>query len=168
MVLHSYTLLSSDAKNMKEQIYEDTILLVISSRTEGMTQEEIVNETINLLTLTSIKEDRIKGRIDALLAKSKIRKQNGLFYISPESKQEIENRQILYEKELETLSAAQTDIMREFSIEWTIDDARLTSVWIANTYLASQLSTLEKVDAPLSKDLYKHIDDNGIKSLTYF
>ena len=59
---------------MKEQIYEDTILLVISGKTEGMTQEEIVNETINLLTLTSIKEDRIKGRIDALLSKSKIRK----------------------------------------------------------------------------------------------
>lgn len=168
MVLHSYTLLSSDAKNMKEQIYEDTILLVISGKTDGMTQEEIVTETINLLTLPSIKEERIKSRIDALLSKSKIKKQDGLYYISPDSKREIENRQILYEKELETLASAQTDIMREYSIEWTIDDARSTSVWIANTYLANQLSTLEKVDAPLTKDLYKHIDDNGIKILTDF
>lgn len=168
MVLHSYTLLSSDAKNMKEQIYEDTILLVISGKTGGATQEEIVADTINLLTLPSIKEERIKGRIDALLSKAKIRKQEGLYYISPDSKREIENRQILYEKELETLAAAQTDIMREYSIEWTIDNARSTSVWIANTYLANQLSILEKVDAPLTKDLYKHIDDNGIKILTDF
>lgn len=168
MVLHSYTILSNDAKNMKDQIYEDTILLVISKKAEGITQEEIVRETINLLILTSIKEERIKGRIDALLSKSKIRKQDGLFYISSESNQEIKNRQILYEKELETLAAAQTDIMREYSIEWTIDDARLTSVWIANTYLANQLLTLEKVDAPLSKDLYKYIDDNGVKKLTNF
>lgn len=168
MVLHSYTILSNDAKNMKDQIYEDTILLVISKNARGISQEEIVRETINLLTLTSIKEERIKGRIDALLSKSKIKKQDGLFYISPESNQEIKNRQILYEKELEILAAAQTDIMREYSIEWTIDDARLTSVWIANTYLANQLSILEKVDAPLSKNLYKHIDDNGVKKLIDF
>lgn len=168
MALHSYTLLSSDAKNLKEQIYEDTILLVMAGKSDGINQEEIVRGTMNLLTLPSIKEERIKNRIDSLLSKAKIRKQEELYYLLPITKQEIESRQIIYEKELDTLAAVQTDIMRDYSVEWTIEDARLTSVWIANTYLSEQLSILEKVDAPLTKDLYGHIDDNGIQALKEF
>lgn len=73
-VLHSYTLLSSDAKNLKEQIYDDTILLVLSETPEGLNKDDIISNALNVLKISNTKEVKLSGRIDSLLQKGKIKK----------------------------------------------------------------------------------------------
>ncbi len=166
MALHSYTLLSSDAKNLKEQIYDDTILLVLYDFPKGGSKEEIVSATCSLLSLPALKEDVINRRLDSLISKKKlIKSADGLFFLSDEAKNDIRNRKAIYEKELESLSSAQTDVLRDYGVMWTIDDARLASVWIANAYLSKQLSVLQDVDAPLAKVFNKYSAENGISEL---
>lgn len=165
-VLHSYTLLSSDAKNLKEQIYDDSIMLAMSEHPEGLNKDDIVSNTIDILRISSTKEDKLAGRIDSLLSKSKIYKgENSLYFLSKDVAEEISNRQTLYERELELLSSAQSDILQDIQIGWTIEDARKVACWIANICLSKQISTLEKVDAPLAKDFGKAFDNGGIKEL---
>lgn len=165
-VLHSYTLLSSDAKNLKEQIYDDSIMLAMSEHPEGLSKEDIISNTIDILRISSTKGDRLSGRIDSLLSKLKIYKgDNSLYFLSKEVAEEISYRQTLYERELELLSAAQSDILQEIQIGWTIEDARTAACWIANICLSKQISALEKVDAPLAKDFGKAFDNGGIKEL---
>ena len=165
-VLHSYTLLSNDAKNLKEQIYDDSIMLAMSEHPEGLNKDDIVSKTIDILRISSTKEVKLSGRIDSLLSKSKIYKgDDSLYFLSKEVAEEISNRQTLYERELELLSAAQSDILQEIQINWTIEDARKVACWIANICLYKQISVLEKVDAPLAKDFRKAFDNGGIKEL---
>lgn len=166
MALHSYTLLSSDAKNLKEQIYDDSVLLVLYDHLQGETKEEIVSATCNLLSLPVFKEDLVNRRLDSLMSKGKIIKiDNNRFTLSEDAKEDIHNRKVIYEKELESLSSAQTDVLRDYGVIWTIDDARLASVWIANAYLSKQLSVLQEADAPLAKEFYKLSDENGTNEL---
>lgn len=168
-VLHCYTLLSSDAKNLKEQIYDDSILLAMSEHPEGLNKEDIVSNTIDILRISSTKEDKLSGRIDSLLSKSKIFKgDNSLYFLSKDVAEDISNRQTLYERELELLSAAQSDILQDIQIGWTIEDARAVACWIGNVCLSKQISALEKVDAPLAKDFGKAFDNGGIKELKHY
>lgn len=166
-VLHSYTLLSSDAKNLKEQIYDDTILLVLSEVPDGLDKNEIVSRAVDILKLSDTKEEKLYGRIDSLQQKGKIIKNqdNGKYILSANIANDINNRQILYERELESLSAAQSDILQDYDINWTIDDARKVSCWIANTCLSKQISVLNKADAPLPCDFEKAFGNGGIKEL---
>lgn len=78
---------------------------------------------------------------------------------------DISNRQALYERELESLSSAQSDILDDFNIEWTIEDARKVSCWLANTCLAKQISILNKAEAPLPCNFEKAFGNGGIKEL---
>lgn len=166
MALHSYTLLSSDAKNLKEQIYDDTILLVLFDLLQGDSKEHIVSATCNLLSLPLLKEGIINRRLDSLMSKGKVLKiDDNRFTLSNDAKNDIRNRKAIYEKELESLSSAQTDVLRDYGVMWTINDARLASVWIASAYLSRQLSVLQEVDAPLAKDFNKFSDENGISEL---
>lgn len=166
MALHSYTLLSSDAKNLKDQIYDDTILLVLYDYPDGTGKEDITFATCSILSLAPIKGERISSRIDSLMSRGKIHKSaDNLFVISEDAKKDIKNRKGLYEKELESLSSAQTDLLKEHGIIWTVEDARLASVWIANAYLSQQLAILQRADAILAKDFLRIADNNGIREL---
>lgn len=166
-VLHSYTLLSSDAKNLKEQIYDDTILLVLSESTCGLEKDDIISKAINILKISNTKVEKLSGRIDSLLQKSKIRKdkESGKYVLTAEMVNEINNRQSLYERELESLSAAQSDILNEYNINWTIEDARKVSCWIANTCLSKQISILNSASATLPCNFEKAFENGGIKDL---
>jgi hypothetical protein len=46
MALHSYSFLSKDARNLKSQIYDDALLLVLSDSDEGLIKDDIIGKVI--------------------------------------------------------------------------------------------------------------------------
>lgn len=164
MALHSYSFLSGDAKNLKSQIYDDSLLLVLSDYDDGLNKEEIVSKAIDMLSLPINKKDFLLKRIDSLMSKGQILTNpmdRTRLIVSLDMKEDIKNRKSIYEFELSSLSAAQVDIMNDYGINWTEVDSRQASVWIANTYMSRQLQTLESVDATLADNFYKKINKNG-------
>ena len=57
---------------------------------------------------------------------------------------DVNLRKSLYERELENLSAAQTDLFQEYNIAWTKEDSKQASVWLANAYIVQQISILKQ------------------------
>ncbi|MBP3765511.1 MAG: hypothetical protein J6H19_06975 [Bacteroidaceae bacterium] len=168
MALHSYSFLSKDARNLKSQIYDDALPLVLSDSDEGLIKDDIIGKVIELLALPVTKEDFLHKRIDSLLGKGMV-----LFspldktriIVSPNVKEDIKNRKSLYEHELLDLSAAQVDIMKDYDVNWSEADSRQASVWIANAYMSKQLQTLESANAILADNFYKKINRNGYTQL---
>lgn len=66
MALHSYTILSNDAKNLKAQIYDDSMILVLSDYPEGLNETEVIDKAIDLLCLSETKKELLHKRIGAL------------------------------------------------------------------------------------------------------
>ena len=168
--LHSYSFLSKDAKDLKKQIYDDSLLLVLSDYPEGLEKKDIIDKTINMLALPSSKEEFLSRRIDSLMGKQWILKKKGgdTFVASPEMLSDIIDRKTLYDKELDDLFFAQKDLFNRYDIEWTKSDARQASVWIANTYMGIQLIALESANASLADNFFSKIDKNGRNSLKDF
>ena len=164
--LHTYTFLSSDARNLKSQMYDDSILYILSDTDAGKKREDLAGETMKLLQLSESKRAILNGRIDALIQKGTIRNVgDGMVALSSETAEEIGNRKTLYHSEQSTFLAAQKDLLNEYGIGWDIEDSKKSSVWIANDIIYQQISGLKSAGAEISSPLYKNVRRNGLDKL---
>ena len=169
MALHSYTLMSEDANNLKGQIYDDSILFVLSDCTE-LCENDLMDRVISFLGLPETKIDIIKKRIGALFGKSKLKRNtNGLIELNDISKDDIKARKIVYEKELSNLASAQIDLLRnDYSIDWTVEDSKKVSLWIANSFIIDQIASLKEAKASIVSNSIFDVEKNGIDKLKSF
>ena len=151
MALHGYSIMSADSKGMRQGIYDDTILFLLSEK-DSLTEDEIVNSVTSFLHLPSEKMIDVKERVGALFAKKSIeRTVTKDIKLSQLSVNDVQSRKRIYEKELEDLSAAQTDIMRrDFGVDWTLTDSRDVSIYIADVYISHQMDMLDDIDAKIA------------------
>jgi hypothetical protein len=151
MALHGYSVMSEDSKGMRQGIYDDTILFILSEQ-DALTDDEIVENVIKFLHLPAEKEINIKERIGALFAKGAIeRTVPKAIRLSQSSVNDVLSRKRIYEQELMDLSAAQTDIMRrDFGIDWTLTHSREVSIFIADAYILQQMELLEDIKAKIA------------------
>lgn len=149
--MHSYTLLSNDARNLREGIYDDTIMMVLGTPGSKFNKESIVIEVKKMLFLSESRDNILNGRIESLLSKQKLirNKDTGVLSLSQEMQREIDSRKNLYDADLSAMASAQTDLMHEYEIEWTIDDSRTISVWLAKNFIYKQIDTLKDVKSQL-------------------
>lgn len=166
MALHAYTVMSGDTRNMRDGIYDDTILFVLSS--QGETAEKDLPETV--LTYLKLEESRysyIQNRVGALFGKQLIRRTSkGNIVLTDKANTDIDLRKRIYEKELEDLSAAQIDLMRnEFNFDWTVEDSKQISIYIAGVYIEDQIKLLKEIDSKISIHPVLNIQGRGIDSL---
>jgi len=166
MALHSYTLLSTDSNQLKDNIYDDTILFVLSNY-DSLSEEEITEKVKSLLELGDENKDIIKRRIGALFGKGKLsRVENGRIELKLTAKDDIKSRKEIYSRELSNLVAAQTDLLREFSVDWDINDSMQISVWIADTFISQQISNLKEIKASIvCHPIFKSFDNSGLSNL---
>ena len=166
MALHSYTLLSSDSNQLKDNIYDDTILFVLSN-SSAIEENEIISEVKNFLELNDGKENILKRRIGALFGKEKlIRNGEGKIELNVSAKSDIDSRKEIYSRELSNLVAAQTDLLRDYGIDWDSNDSKTISVWIADTFVSQQLANLKEIKASIvSHPIFKNFDNSGIYKL---
>ena len=166
MALHTYTFLSSDARNLKSQIYDDTLLYILSNTEFGSTREDLINETKNLLKLSETKATVLNGRIDALMQKGHIIKSdNGSVVLSASMAEEIALRKNLYNTEQNTFYTAQRDLMEEYGVKWDASDSKQSSVWLANAIIDQQISGLASAGAKISNPLFKNARKHGLDKL---
>lgn len=146
--LHSYTLLSADAKNLREGIYDDTILMVLGEVVPSfLSEDEIIEQVKKLLYLTDFRVEDLSKRLNSLQTKGRISKIKGedKYYLSDESRNELDNRKKLYQMELNTSVAAHAQLFSDkFNIDWGIDDTRSISTWLAGLYISSQFAMLSE------------------------
>lgn len=169
MALHSYTLLSSDSIQLKDNIYDDTILFILSNH-EKLSEDDLIVKVDEFLELNSNKEEIIKKRIGALFGKEKLtRCENGDIELKINAKDDIKSRKEIYQRELSNLVAAQTDLLREYEIDWEVEDSVKISVWLADTFISQQISNLKEIKASIvAHPIFKSFDNNGINKLKIF
>lgn len=160
--LHSYTLLSDDSRKMKESIYDDTILFVLANGPLS-TYEEITNRVLEILTLGGDNNDTITKRIGALFGKEKLRKNiHGQIELNKTIEDELLSRRKVYEIELHSLLSAQVDLLREYNIDWNLEDSKKISTWIASAFIYEQIKSLKEIKASIvSHPIFENIDLNG-------
>lgn len=166
MALHTYTFMSSDARNLKSQIYDDSLLYILSNTEIGKTREELIIEAQDLLKLSEAKAATLKGRIDALIQKGHVKKaDNNNVVLSSSMAEEIALRKNLYNSEQSTFYSAQMDLLKEYNITWDADDSKQSSVWLANAIINQQISGLTSAGAKISNPLFKNTRKHGLDKL---
>lgn len=166
--LHTYSIFSEDTNKLKFSVYEDTILFNLFNK--NLTEDELISYVLSFLNLDEEKYEFIKKRIGGLFGKALIKKdENGLISLTEQSYQDLNNRQNLYDIELNNLSSAQTDLLQEkYGIPWTSEDSKKISLWIANSYISNQLENLKDINASLVNNNFYNISDNGTSKLKSF
>jgi hypothetical protein len=166
MALHAYTIMSKDAISMREGIYDDTILEIIFE-SEEIEENALTKDVLKFLDVMETKEGIVRKRIGALFGHKLIRRlPNGKITLSPIAKEDLILRKRIYEGELENLAAAQIDLMRkDFNSDWSIEDSKLVSVFIADAYIAQQIDLLKEVKASIVINPIFHVEEKGVDSL---
>ncbi|WP_418502117.1 hypothetical protein [Flagellimonas sp.] len=132
-----------------------------------MDEESLINGVIQFLNLDEDKEDFIKKRIGALFGRGLIGKSEGnIISLTSTSSEDLKNRQSLYEIELNNLSSAQADLLKEkFNIPWTSDESKKVSIWIANAYITNELKNLKEINASIINNNFYNISENGSEKI---
>lgn len=166
--LHSYSIFSDDTNKLKFSVYEDTILFSLFNK--ELTENELITYVLSFLNLDEEKYDFIKKRVGGLFGKSLIEKnEKNLIKLTNQSFQDLNNRQNLYEIELNNLSSAQTDLLQDkYNIPWTSDDSKKISIWIANSYISNQLENLKDINASIINNNFYNVSENGTNKLKKF
>ncbi|MFC4817540.1 hypothetical protein [Flavobacterium sp. GCM10023249] len=166
--LHSYGLFSEDAGKLRHSVYEDTILFSLFNN--SMDEDSLVNSVITFLNLGEEKDEFVRKRIGGLFGKALIAKdENKIISLTSESSSDLENRQSLYEIELNNLSAAQTDLLKDkYNLSWTAEESKKISLWIANSYITEQLENLKDINASIVNNNFYNISENGTNKLKQF
>jgi hypothetical protein len=157
MALYGYTVMSDDTRGMKEGIYDDTILFILSEQTE-LTESELIEKVIAFLGVEDNKYIDIKNRLGALSSKSRIKRtESNKISLASGAIDDVNARKRLYEKELADLAAAQIDIMRnDFKKDWTPENSKEVGVYIADCYIAKQFQLLKDIDSNIAiKGLFR-------------
>jgi uncharacterized protein (UPF0147 family) len=146
MALYGYTVISDDARGMKETVYDDTILFLLSDHAE-LTEQELIEKVIEFLGIENNKFIFIKNRLGALFSKSRIKHTElNKITLTSEVIDDVCARKRLYEAELADLAAAQIDIMRsDFKKDWTIENSKEVGIYIADCYIAKQFQLLNDI-----------------------
>ncbi|MEQ9289337.1 MAG: hypothetical protein RIG77_20585 [Cyclobacteriaceae bacterium] len=168
--LHSYSLMSQDSKDLKLGIYDDTILFILSEK-GGLSEENLINEIIEFLGLNQdTKIDVIKNRIGALFGNKKLKwSADKLIILSDKIKDDISSRKRIYEAELETLSSAQTDLMRnEYNLNWTLEDSKKVSVWLSEAFISDRISNLKELQISLVAHPLYNVDEQSTNKIRSF
>lgn len=165
--LHSYSVFSEDAGKLKFSVYEDTILFSLFENPK--TEEELINSVLHFLNLNEEKENFVQKRIGGLFGKSLIEKNDGIISLTTSANEDLKSRQTIYEIELNNLSSAQADLLKDnYNISWTSEESKKISLWIANAYISNQLENLKDINASIVNNGFYNIAENGISKIRNF
>lgn len=165
--LHSYSIFSEDAGKLKFSVYEDTILFSLYEKPQS--EDELIKSVLHFLNLSEEKESFVEKRIGGLFGKSLIEKNNGIIVLSKTATDDLDLRHKLYEIELNNLSSAQADLLKDkYSLTWTSIESKKISLWIANAYISNQLDNLKDINATIVNNKFYNISENGLKKINSF
>lgn len=166
---HSLTIADSDVLKLKGKVYDDAILFKISTN-EYVSKKELVQDVVGYLSLPNEKGPLIEKRIDSLLTKGEVHmdKETGFYKLSPENSRDIADRKKAYLFELDALSAAQTDLMREdFHTDWSEDDSRVVSTLLSLSAIDDKICILRDAKSNIDHPIFRMAKGSDEKIIKY-
>jgi hypothetical protein len=165
--LHSYSLHSDDSRALKEGIYNESILFVLSEKGPTVESELIIEVSKFLGIVGDASETNLSRRIGALFGNQLVaRNENNEIVLSDKSSKDIEARKRIYEAELQSLVSAQTDLLqKDYGIDWTLEDSKNLAVWIAEAFIADRMSNLEELKIRVTAHPLYDIQGDGVAKI---
>jgi hypothetical protein len=153
ILLHSYVALGSETADLRDQVYEDTLLITLQEL--GPTKvDDLLAEAVKSLGCDRSRESRLRGRIDTLMSRDSISKDkdSGCVALTPRSRQQLQNAEKIYLSELDALASSQAALLeREYHVEWPPESAQKCSVLLARAFIKRNLETLEMMQVHVNK-----------------
>jgi len=160
--LHAYVTLSQDSDNLKNTVYEDSVLITLWNK-GPLNRDDLIKATVDLLGCESSKEPQINRRIDSLLTKGKVTKiDDKSLSLAQDTQKEIENAERIYLQEFKALVSAQTSLMKsEHNILWSLENSQKASILLAKIFIQRQLESAQSAKIKITAmGLFKNLNQS--------
>ncbi|MHB8900291.1 MAG: hypothetical protein ACYC6Y_16195 [Thermoguttaceae bacterium] len=153
VLLHAYVALGSDRSDLRNEVYDDSLLLALHEADSAIHRSEISAKAADLLGADAAVQERLERRIDSLLARRQIEPAGGGFLrLSDSTKLQLQAADGVYVKELENLASAQSQILKdECDIEWDKAQCESAATLLSRWFIQRQLVAAEHMSAPLTR-----------------
>ena len=153
VLLHAYVALGSDRSDLRNEVYDDSLLLALHEANTGLVRDVVVTNALELLGAGEEVRDRVSRRIDSLLARKLIEPVvQGAVRLTENSKLRLQAADGIYIRELEHLASAQSQVLKDVcGIEWDQKQCELASMLLSRWFIHRQLVTAEHTSVPLTK-----------------
>jgi hypothetical protein len=142
ILLHSYLAFGNDALQLRESIYDDTLLIALYEHGTPVNPAALVLRAATMLGQELYLEDTLLRRVDSLRARGKLVTTGAELTLAPEAIKELQNTNRLYEHEFEDLRSTQSALLSDqCTSEWSEDDSRFAAILLARCFVKTELDT---------------------------
>lgn len=159
ILLHSFCIMSSESLDLKNSVYDDSIIITSRSYPK-LSRIELIDKVIELLAFEKTREPILNKRIDALLGKGiLVQDDQKHLNLSIQKQKELDLAERIYLAEFYNLASAQSSLMEnEFGLHWSRENAEMVSVLLSRLFIKTQLESVSRAGAHFSSvGLVKHI-----------
>jgi len=150
--IYSYAVLSKDRRDLQNSIYDDTVFIVLYDQ-GPLGREKLVEEVVNLLKSSILRNERIQNRIDSLLTRGEIQKdkKTNLLDLSQRSREELQIANRSYNAEFKSLVSSHIALMHDKGkVSWSENDSEMLAVYITRAFICKQIESAKDTGANLT------------------
>jgi len=153
ILLHAYIALGSDRSDLKEEVYDDTLVLALHGSAGGLDRESLVKHAAELLGASPMVEERLVGRVDSLLTRGIIRKATATAFALDEAKRlELAVADGVYQRELGSMASAQAQVLHDLcGLEWEAGQSATAATALARWFIQRQLLAAEHASVAVTR-----------------
>jgi hypothetical protein len=153
ILLHAYVALGSDRFDLKNEVYDDSILIALHEAGAAMTRNKAVAKAAELLGVGAGAQERISRRIDSLLVRGHIYTlPEGLVALAEDMSLHLRTADAIYVRELNSLASAQSQILKDTcNLDWSAAQCETAASLLARWFIQRQITTAEHTSAALAK-----------------
>lgn len=152
VLLHAYISLGADRYELRDEIYDDSIQIALFDAAAPLTKDQLIEHAAELFGKQDALKERLERRIDSLLAKRIVTLSNGKLHLSEVAAETLAVSNGVYSRELESLSAAQSQILEDrCQIVWTPDQCAEAATFLCRMFMQEQLLSAEHASVSLSR-----------------
>lgn len=153
ILLHAYIALGTDRFDLKNEVYDDSILIALHEAGTAMSRDNVVLKAAGLLGVGAGTKERLAGRIDSLLVRSHIHAAGaGMVSLSNEMKLQLHTADAIYVKELKSLASAQSQILKDTcDLDWSDSQCETAASLLARWFMQRQIMAAEHTSVALAK-----------------
>lgn len=153
VLLHAYAALGADRSDLRNEIYDDTLLLTLHASKSPLARKELLNNASSLIEASPLTQDKLTRRVDSLLTRGLIEKnQEGHLRLSDAIKLQLSVADGLYDKELQQLASAQSQLIHELcGLDWTDQQCVTAATLLSRWFVQRQLIAAEHASIPIAR-----------------
>ena len=138
VLLHTYFALSTDCKNLQNEIFENTLVMLLFEH-GALTRDKLVQECSDFLSLSDTESMHLDSRVDALLTTQKIKKNKECLLLPKDLDDEIRVANSLYDGDVDLLSQICKEIIERKGGTWSNELASKISILLAKCFVEKQI-----------------------------